>query len=494
MTGNTSQNDRWDAVIIGAGPAGSAAGQALASAGKRVCILEQLDRPGGLSRTIARQGARYDIGPHRFFTKADRVLDLWKNAGQGELVEVERLTRIHYRNHLLHYPLQPINALLGLGVGRSIHAMASYATARAHRLCTTGTAESFEDWVVDQFGRVLYESFFKTYTEKVWGISCQDISASWASQRIKGLNLPKAVLNAIAGGRLSGIKTLVDRFLYCRHGAGSAYEMMCSQVVNQGGNFRPGEEVIKIRHDGLGTVEGVITRRDDHLREYRADHVISTMPITELIRRLDPAPPADVLDAVRQLRYRTHISVNLLVKGNPFPDNWIYVHSPEVRMGRVANYRNFSPAMCPDDHYTPLTFEYFTFDGDEVSLLDDRQLVDLALQEGRQVGLLDEYPPADAFVVRSPHAYCVIQRGYETPANLLKTHINSFRNLSTIGRAGMFKYNNQDHSIMTGLLAADNILGRRCDVWAVNIDAEYHESGTAPDLCVEDREEVRLGE
>ncbi len=493
MTISTLQNDRWDAVIIGAGPAGSAAGQALASAGKRVCILEQLDRAGGLSRTIDRQGARYDIGPHRFFTKADRVFNLWKNAGRGELIEVERLTRILYHNHLLHYPLQPMNALMGLGVGRSIHAMASYATACARQMCNSRTAESFEDWVVDQFGRVLYESFFKTYTEKVWGISCTDISASWASQRIKGLNLPKAVLNALGGGRLSSIKTLVDRFLYCRHGAGSAYEMMCSQVVNQGGNFRPREEVIKVRHDGLGTVEAVVTRRDGHLQEYRADHVISTMPITELIRRLDPPAPAHILDAVRQLRYRTHISVNLLVPGNPFPDNWIYVHSPEVRMGRVANYRNFSTAMCPDDHHTPLTFEYFTFDGDEVSLRDDQQLIDLALKEGRQVGLLDKHTPADAFVVRSPHAYCVIQRGYEAPVNRLKTFINSFSNLSSVGRAGMFKYNNQDHSIMTGLLAADNLLGENFDVWSVNIDAEYHESGTAPDLCEEDHEEVHLG-
>jgi protoporphyrinogen oxidase len=482
--------EEHDVVIIGAGPAGSAAGLALSSAGKKVCLLEQLDRAGGLSRTLARHGARFDIGPHRFFTKSDRVLNVWKTAGTGELIEVERLTRILYRNHLLNYPLQPMNALAGLGIWNSIGAMASYAAACGRRWCSSKSVDSFEDWVTMQFGSVLYQCFFKTYTEKVWGISCRDISASWASQRIKNLNLPRAVLNAFTRGRLSHIKTLVDRFLYCRHGAGSVYEAMCARIAAQGGHFRPNEEVIKIRHDGRGSITSVLARAGEQLLEYKTNHLISSMPLTELIRRLDPAAPRDVLDAVNQLRYRTHISVNLLVNGNPFPDNWIYVHSPDVHMGRVANYRNFSAAMCPDQRLTPLTFEYFTFDGDEVSSLNDSLLVDLALSEGRRVGLLDGHPPVDAFVVRSPRAYCVIQRGHEKPVEQIKSYLAGFRNLATVGRAGMFKYNNQDHSIMTGLLAADNLLGGCLDVWSVNIDAEYHESGTAPDLCVEDREEV----
>jgi len=492
VTTTRDENTLWDTIVVGAGPAGSAAAHALAAAGKKVCVLEQLDRAGGLARTLERHGARYDIGPHRFFTKAERVLNLWKEAGRGELVEVERLTRILYRNRLLHYPLQPVNAILGLGVARSLAAVASYTAALGRRAYRTREPVSFEEWVTDQFGSVLYESFFRTYTEKVWGISCREIAATWASQRIKGLNLPRAVLNALTAGRFSNIKTLVDHFLYCRHGAGTPYEAMCARLAAAGGEFHPREEAIRICHNGQGTVEGVVTRTNARTREYRTRHLVSTMPITELVCRLHPAPPPDILDAARQLRYRTHISVNLLVEGNPFPDNWIYVHSPEVRVGRVANYRNFSQAMCPDDKLTPLTFEYFTFEGDDTASLDNSQLTDLAVTEGRKIGLLDGRPPTDAFVVRNPNAYCVIQRGHEAPVQRLKEFLAGFANLITVGRAGMFKYNNQDHSIMTGLLAADTILGNRKDVWSVNNDAEYHESGTAPDLCAEDREEVRL--
>ena len=336
---------------------------------------------------------------------------------------------------------------------------------------------------------MLYEAFFKTYTEKVWGISCREISQTWATQRIKGLNLPKAILNAFTQGRFSGIKTLVDRFIYFDLGAGSPYEFLCRSVVAAGGAFQPREEVTEIHHDGQGTVTRVVSLAGGERREYAAPHFVSTMPITELVRRMVPALPADVLDAANRLRYRTHISVNLLVEGNPFPDNWIYVHSPEVRVGRIANYRNFSARMCPRETATPLTFEYFVFDGDPIETLPDEALIDLAKTEGRRIGLLTDLPVSDAFVVRSRHAYCVIQTGYEQHVARLQACLGGFRNLATAGRAGMFKYNNQDHSIMTGLMAADNILGANLDIWAVNIDAEYHESGSAPDLCEEDRVE-----
>jgi len=483
---------QFDTVVIGAGPAGTAAGDALARNGRRVALIEKLDRPGGLARTIERNGARYDIGPHRYFTRAERVSGLWKEAGRDFLIEVHRLTRILYRNHLLHYPLQPLNALMGLGLGRSVAAVGSYAVARVKSIVRNKEPDSFEDWVVNQFGRVLYESFFKTYTEKVWGIPCHDIGATWASQRIKGLSLPRAILNAFTGHRTSTVKTLVDHFLYCRKGSGTMYEALCDRMVAGGARVCLGHDVVAVHHDGRGRVECVEAEAGGAARQFAADTFISTMPISDLVRRLRPAPPPEVLDAADRLRYRTHIAVNLLVKGNPFPDNWVYVHSPDMRVGRIANYRNFCASMCPDGGRTPLTFEYFTFDGDDIAARPDADLVDLALREGRQIGFIGPAAPEDAFVVRSPNAYCVIQRGYESHVARLRQHVERYTNLLTVGRAGMFKYNNQDHSIMTGLLAADNILGKRYDLWGVNIDAEYHESGTAPDLCDEDREDVKL--
>ena len=487
------QDIKPDVAIIGAGPAGCSAAYALTSSGKRVALIERLDRVGGLARTIPRQGARYDIGPHRFFTKADRVLSLWREVGRDQLIDVPRLTRILYRNRLLHYPLRPLNALMGLGPLRSVNALGSYVQARARSLTHPRPPQSFEDWVTAQFGRVLYENFFRTYTEKVWGIPCAEIGAEWASQRIKGLSLPQAILNALTHGRTSTIKTLVDHFLYCRTGAGAMYETMAATVVAGGGRVATGEEVTSVEHDGRGRVEAITTRTlDGATRTRAADTFISTMPITQLAERLSPSAPATVIEAARRLRYRTHISVNLLVRDNPFPDNWIYVHAPEVQMGRMANYRNFAASMCPDGELTPLTVEYFTFDGDAIASLTDGALIDLALREGRRVGLLDARPPEDAFVVRSPHAYCVIQRGYEASVNCLREYFRGFANLQTAGRAGMFKYNNQDHSIMTGLLAADNVGGVARDLWSVNIDAEYHESGTAPDLCEEDRQDPGL--
>lgn len=482
------QDDRFSVAVIGAGPAGCAAGHHLSGNGRRVVVIDKLDRVGGLSRTIERNGARYDIGPHRYFTRAPRVSALWREVGADVLIEVHRLTRILYQNRLLHYPLRPLNALAGLGLRRSVAAVGSYGAARLRCGRVAREPASFEEWVTNQFGRVLYESFFKTYTEKVWGIDCRDIAASWAAQRIKGLNLPRAVLNALTHHRTATIKTLVDHFYYCRNGSGTMYERLAKSVEEAGGRIDTRSEVVRVRHDGCGMVESLDAVGPGGNRRYAADHFVNTMPLTELISRLDPLPPPPVLEAAAALRFRTHLSVNLLVEGNPFPDNWIYVHSPDVSVGRIANYRNFCASMCPNYRQTPLTFEYFAFPGDALERRSDRDLVDLALHEGRRMRLIDNREPADAFVVRSPAAYCVIQRGYERHVEVLREHLAGYKNLVTAGRAGMFKYNNQDHSIMTGLLAAENILGAAYDLWAVNIDAEYHESGTAPDLCAEGRE------
>lgn len=479
-------------MIIGAGPAGCAAAYTLAQRGLRVQMFERLAQPGGLSRTIERNRARYDIGPHRFFTKAPRVLELWRSVGAEMLREVPRLTRILYGKKLLHYPLQPMNALLGMGVWKSMQAVLSYAQVRLVRLMKPRTAVTFEEWIVDQFGAVLYEAFFKTYTEKVWGIPCHEIGAEWASQRIKGLNLTRAVINALTGGKRATVKTLVDRFIYPQYGAGTMYERMLEHVLAAGGSVAFDTEVVALHHDGTHIRSIRTQTTDGKTDEHAVGQVVSSMPLTDLVLCLTPAPPPEVIAAARGLLYRTHLAVELLVKGSPFPDNWIYVHTPTVHMGRVANYRNFSPLMCPDDDHSPLTIEYFTFDGDPIETLSDTALIDLAIKESERVGLLAPRVVQDAFVVRNRQAYCVIQRGYQEKCRIIQAYLERFRNLHPVGRAGMFKYNNQDHSIMTALLAADNITGAGFrSPWNVNIDAEYHESGTAPDVCVEDREDVR---
>jgi protoporphyrinogen oxidase len=483
-------NDQTTALIVGAGPAGCAAACALVDAGISVVVLDKLDQPGGLARSINRDGNIFDIGPHRFFTKSDEVLDLWRNYLREDLISVNRLTRILYKGKLFNYPLSPMNALMGLGIGTAAHAFAGYGLTKLKRLAFPRTPESFEDWVSDNFGMVLYEAFFKHYTEKVWGIPCSEISADWASQRIKGLNLFKAVYNAFTSHRSSQIKTLVDRFVYPINGAGWLYTKMMDHAVANGAKFIPGATANEVRRTDSGWEVRYSSGDSDHT--VTATHVISSAPITELLRMLRPQPPDELLEAASALRFRNHYCVNLVVrdKVNLFPDNWIYVHSPEVKMGRIANYANFSNHLQKSPENFPVTVEYFSFPGDDVSVLNDSQRVELAIRELTGVRLLKSHQKiVDAFVVFSPAAYPVIKIGYERHLGLVRNYLRGLTGFQTIGRAGLFQYNNQDHSIMTGLLAARNVLGADYDVWTVNVDAEYHESGTAPDLCETDRSE-----
>jgi len=480
-------DNKLDVIIIGAGPAGCSAGYQLTKQNKSILIIEKLKLTGGLSRTIQRNGANYDIGPHRFFTKSERVSNLWKEIKNEKLIEVKRLTRIMYENKLFSYPLQPINALFGLGLLKSSQAILSFLKSQANQILYYRNAVSFEDWIVDQFGYFLYSTFFKTYTEKIWGIKCKNISPEWANQRIKNLNLIKAIINSFTKNKSEKVKTLIGQFLYPDDGAGSMYNSMCDYIVDKGNGVQYKKEVIKIYHNSNYSITGIdVLNENNQIESLSAENYISSMPITEFILRMEPPPHENILSAARSLLYRTHISVNFLVEGNPFPDNWIYVHNPDVCLGRVANYNNFSSKMSKNKNLSPLTFEYFTFRGDEIESLQDKKIIELALCEGRKIGLLNDKSPKDAFVVRNYNAYCVIKRGYEKHCSVLRTFLNKFTNFQTIGRAGMFKYNNQDHSIMTGLLAADNILGTQNNIWNVNVDAEYHESGTAPDLCEED--------
>jgi protoporphyrinogen oxidase len=483
--------DKVDVLIIGAGPSGCAAACVLADAGVEVAVIDKHGSAGGLARTVTRKGNSFDIGPHRFFTKSGDVLQVWRTFLGQDLTSVDRLTRILYRGKLFNYPLSPLNALMGLGLKTSIRAGMSFTYLKLKRSLHPRVPKSVEEWVSDNFGLVIYEAFFKHYTEKVWGIPCSEISADWASQRMKGLHLAKAVVNALFKHRTSNVKTLVNRFLYPKFGSGMLYANMLRHVRNRGGAYIPHATAERIILDEDCWVVEYLTS-DGSRHSKTARHVLSSATLSDLIAMLDPKPPEEVVSAAATLKYRNHYGVNLVVKHgeNIFPDNWIYVHSPDVHMGRIANYANFSKAMQYTHEHFPVTVEFFSSPGDKVSSLDDAGRIDLAVRELRHTGLMStRHIVDDPFVIFSRAAYPVMEIGYEHKVRRVRRYLDDLTNLQTMGRAGMFQYNNQDHSIMTGLLAARNILGDSFDLWCVNSDAEYLESGTAPDLCDRDRDE-----
>lgn len=436
---------------------------------------------GGLARTERFNGNRFDIGPHRFFTMNAEVNALFKDVCGEELVKVPRLTRIFYRRKFFNYPLTPINALFGVGLVTGSLFFLSYIAARLRARFHPRPLHTFEDWIVDRFGRRLFQAFFKTYTEKVWGISCDRISAEWAGQRIKGLSLAQAIRHALFRSKGGKIKTLVDEFGYPRLGAGQFYERLADSVTGCGGKVELGRRSRRILRDGTRVTGVEFSDAVGATHVETGDFYLSSAPLTEIMGQFDPPPPPAVLEATAGLRYRHHLSVQLLLKGdNPFPDNWIYVHAREVKMARVASYRNFSPDMtsAPDIH--PVTVEYFCFEDDPVWLSSEAELLDLAKRELSVMGIGAKATVDGGFVIRSARAYPVIESGYEARIDTIKGWLDTLENFLPIGRSGMFKYNNQDHAIFTGLLGARTATGQgRFDPWRVNIDAVYHESGEA---------------
>lgn len=469
-----------DAAIIGAGPAGLAAAYEMSRYGASVHVLERLDQVGGLARTLYREGCRFDIGPHRFFTRNDEVNQLFIDIVAEDVVHVPRLTRIYYNSTYFNYPLTPVNALFGVGPAASGAIFASYMHTRLRQRLAPNVPTNFEQWVSDQFGARLFETFFKTYTEKVWGIPCNQIGVDWAAQRIKGLNLGTAIRHALFKSKTNRIKTLVDEFMYPRHGAGQFYEKMSMLIAERGSAVQTGRQVVRIRRNNFRVHSVTVADHHGNEEEIEARTFMSSAPLTEMVQRMEPTPPDAVLTACRSLRYREHIGVDLRIKGVPFPDNWLYVHAKEVQMARVANYRNFSHAMADQDDVSPITVEYFVFKDDETWNLSDERLIALAVDELVQMGLVRPEQVLSGFVVRSEKAYPVMEMGFQRHIDTIKSWLDQFENLTPIGRSGMFKYNNQDHAIATGLLAARTALGfGKYNPWLVNIDAEYLEGGEA---------------
>lgn len=459
-------------VIVGGGPAGLSAARALADHDLPSLILEKDRQVGGLCKTVEYRGFRCDIGGHRFFTKNKEIQDSWEQTLGSELLNRSRLSRIYYRDRFFYYPLRIGNALWGLGPRESLHILSSYVKSHIFPVKPEVT---FEDWVSNRFGKVLYTIFFKTYTEKVWGIPCTTLSADWAAQRIRNLSLGRALLHAVGLRNGSKVASLIDRFHYPRLGPGQMYETMARQVTARGGEVRLGQQVAEIHHE-QNRVKALLSVGGDNGQLVPCSHCFSSMPITELVQKMRPHAPDSVITAASSLKYRSLITVNLLFrKATTLPDNWIYLHSPEVKAGRLQLYWNWSPDLVPSNNHSSMGFEYFCSEGDDLWRAFDSELIRLAMSDLSHLGFSSERDIEDAFVVRYAKAYPVYEGGYLEHIAVLKGWLSQFSNLYCIGRYGQFRYNNMDHSMMTGMLAARRMLGREVDPWSVNAEGEYLE-------------------
>ena len=460
--------------MIGGGPGGLTAAYLLCKAGVQVTVFEGTDEVGGISRTARYKGYRFDIGGHRFFTKITPVEELWHEVLGNEFISVPRLSRIYYDGKFFDYPLKAWNALSGLGLWNAIKIVFSYVHAR---LWPSKVEDNLEQWVTNRFGKRLYQIFFKTYTEKVWGIPCTEIRSEWAAQRIQGLSLAKAILSAASiQKRSTTIKTLINEFQYPRFGPGQMWEMTRDRIIEMGGEVKMNHLVTGVDVENNRAV-AVRTKGPDGDARFAADHVISTTDIRALVASIEPPAPPTIRDAGEGLRYRDFLTVALMIdRAKLFPDNWIYIHEPGVRVGRIQNFNNWSAAMVADaEHTTCLGLEYFCFEGDGLWTSKDEDLVALATKELRSLNLIGDAKVFDGCVVRQRKAYPTYDGAYREHLDKVREYIDPIANLHCVGRNGMHKYNNQDHSMLTAMMTVWNMQGASHDVWAVNTDFDYHE-------------------
>jgi protoporphyrinogen oxidase len=477
-------------AIIGAGPAGLTAGYLLSKENVPVTILEaDPEYVGGIARTAKYKGYHFDIGGHRFFSKSKEVEDLWTELLPNDMLDRPRSSRIFYNGNFFAYPLKAGEALKKLGIFESTRCMLSYFKAK---LLPVKKPRSFEDWVSNQFGKRLFNIFFKTYTEKVWGMSCKEISADWAAQRIKGLSLWSAVWNAlfkkktpaVGADKSNVIKTLIDTFRYPRRGPGMMWDAAAQKISELGGEVQLGMKVVGCHYDhtdGIWSVAYEDAQKNRH--EIEAKHVISSAPMRQLVNGITPRMPEPVIQAANALRYRDFLTVVLILKDcGAFDDNWIYIHDPSVKVGRIQNFKSWSPEMVPDPTMTCYGLEYFCFEGDGLWNSSDADLINRGKEELAKIGLAKPEDVVDGCVVRQPKAYPVYDDDYAKHVDTVRAELErSSPNLHLVGRNGMHKYNNQDHAMMTAMLCAKNILAGEAlyDLWQVNQDAEYHEAGKA---------------
>jgi len=459
-------------VVLGAGPAGLTAGYLLAKQGQPVIVLESTDQIGGLARTEVRDGYRFDLGGHRFFTKVKEVDDLWHEIMKEEFLKRPRQSRIYWNDKFLEYPLQGMDVIRKLGPVELTRCLASYLYAAVK---PKGREDTFEQWVSNRFGKRLYQHFFKTYTEKLWGVSTDEIRAEWAAQRIKGLSFVSAARAAFFGNEGNKIKSLISEFNYPRYGPGQMWEQMASDIREHGGEVRMNAPVTRLRIEGGQVLEVVAGGETLH-----PSHVISSLPLRTTVGIAEPEAPGEVRDAARGLRYRDFLTVSLVLTGDdPFPDNWIYIHQPGVRVLRIQNFRSWSPWMIPNQTDSSLGMEYFCFEGDDLWSSSDDDLVELAKTEIEKLGLAKAANVKFGFVVRVHKAYPIYDVEYGERVATIRRWLEGIGSLTQVGRNGLHRYNNSDHSMLTAMRAVDNlVLGTRHDIWAVNVENVYHEEDT----------------
>lgn len=459
-------------IIIGGGPAGLTAGYELTKHNIQPVVLEQYDKVGGLARTENYKGYHFDMGGHRFFTKSEPVNQMWHEVLGGEFLRRPRLSRIYYQDKFFFYPLKIWNAFFGLGLWQAILIVLSFVR---WQIFPHKKEETFEQWVTNRFGKRLFEIFFKTYTEKVWGIPCSELKAEWAAQRIKNLSLTSALMSMIVKSGDS-ITTLIEEFHYPRFGPGMLWTEVKNQIEKREGKVLLNSPVTRIYRTGNCIDYVVVSKNGFEEETFPGTDFISSMPVSEFVKKLDPVP-ADVLEAANKLNYRDFLTVCLIVnKTALFPDNWIYIHSPEVKVGRIQNFKNWSPDMVPDPSRTSLGLEYFCTEGDDLWNMTDADLIELGKRELERIGLADTCDIVDGCVFRVPKAYPIYDADYTEYLQVVRNFVDGLENFQTIGRNGLHRYNNQDHSMITGILAVRNLVfGEQNDLWSVNADEEYHE-------------------
>ncbi|MEZ4593134.1 MAG: NAD(P)/FAD-dependent oxidoreductase [Chloroflexota bacterium] len=460
-------------MVIGGGPAGLTAAYELVKQQQRPIVLEKNDKVGGIARTENYRGYHFDMGGHRFFTKSVQVQQFWQEVLGDDFLRRPRLSRIFYKSKYFHYPLKPINALLGLGPIEGVRIIASYL--RWH-LFPYKQEETFEQWVTNRFGKRLFETFFKSYTEKVWGIPCNELKAEWAAQRIKDLSL-KTAITAMFLKPQETIKTLIEEFDYPRRGPGMLWTAVQDRINEQGGQVQLNSNVVGIQRAGQRITGVVVEDENGRTRTVTGHSFISSMPVTQLLKWLDPPPPPHVLRAANQLNYRDFLTVCLIIKKpHLFPDNWIYVHDPSVQVGRIQTSKNWSADMVPDPSSTSLGLEYFCNEGDALWNMPDEALIALGQREIARIGLAQAEDVVDGAVFRVEKSYPVYDSEYAASLETIKKYLATLENLQTIGRNGLHRYNNQDHAMLTGMLAVRNLLyGEQNNLWQVNAEQEYHE-------------------
>jgi protoporphyrinogen oxidase len=457
-------------AVIGGGPAGMTAAYELSKKIKDVDLYEASSSVGGMAKTIELWNQKVDIGPHRFFSDDTRINELWLEVVGKDYEMVDRLTRIYYNKKFFHYPIKAFNALKNLGIFQAARCVVNYGI---EKLFPTKDTSTFEGWVTNRFGKRLYQIFFKTYTEKLWGIPCDVLDADFAAQRIKKFSLGEAIKSALFGN--SGKhKTLVDQFAYPHGGTGMVYERMSDFIKKQGGNVHlktPIEKIIT-----RNNVACAIQLQDGTIKEY--DHIISSMPLSLMVARL-PEAPEPIRQAAASLRFRNTIIVYLNVQANNlFPDNWLYIHSSDLLMGRLTNFRNWVPSLYNNEKSTICALEYWCYDEDDFWKWDEKRLIELGKEELRKTGLIGTAEITDGYVYKIHRCYPVYSTGYKETLKPVEDYLSTVKNLHVIGRYGAFKYNNQDHSILMGKLAVENILeGKQHNLWEINTDYEsYQES------------------